>query len=219
MSLPLAFGTTLETIPARVPYLSAPSGGAAGRGRSPVAREGLRVGLAWTGNPSHPKNRARSVSLELLEPLFDLEGVHFYSLQIGEAVAELAARKARVTDLAPFTRDMADTAAQMAQMDLILSIDTSIAHLAGALGRPLWVLLATHPTGAGCWTARTAPGIRPRAYSARPARGTGRRSSKSCAANLWNWPRTSRPLRCRSNTACSSAQQDCQVPDRRVAYG
>jgi tetratricopeptide (TPR) repeat protein len=144
LSLPLAFATTLETIPARVPYLAAPPEALQAAAALPWPAEGLRVGLAWTGKASHPKNRARSVSLELLEPLFNLEGVHFYSLMIGEAVAELAARKAPVTNLAPFTRDMADTAAQMAQMDLILSIDTSIAHLAGALGRPLWVLLC-HP--------------------------------------------------------------------------
>jgi tetratricopeptide (TPR) repeat protein len=145
MSLPLAFGTTLENIPARVPYLTP----------SPEARQttaaldwpttGLKVGLAWTGNPKHPKNRYRSVPLELLQNLFDVEGVHFFSLQMGEAAAELAAMKTRVVDLAPVTVDMADTAAQMEHLDLVITIDTSMAHLAGALGRPLWVLLSHTP--------------------------------------------------------------------------
>jgi tetratricopeptide (TPR) repeat protein len=144
MSLPLACGTTLETIPARVPYLFAPPEALETAAALCWPATGLRVGIAWTGNPGHPKNHARSVPLELLETLFDLEGVHFFSLQMGEAAAELAARKTRVTDLAPATKDMADTAAQMMQMDLILTIDTAMAHLAGALGRPLWVLLC-HP--------------------------------------------------------------------------
>jgi len=145
MSLPLACGTTLENIPANVPYLAAPQDALQKASSLPWPAKGLRVGVAWTGNPSHPKNRARSVPLELLETLFDLEGIHFYSLQIGAAAAELAARKTRVTDLAPVTGDMADTAAQMAQMDLIISIDTSMAHLAGALARPVWILLPSVP--------------------------------------------------------------------------
>jgi tetratricopeptide (TPR) repeat protein len=145
MSLPLAFGTTLETIPARVPYLFAPKDALQAAAALNWPTKGLRVGVAWTGNPSHPKNRARSVPLDLLTTLFDLEGVHFFSLQIGAPEAELKARKTRAIDLEPFTKDMADTAAQMMQMDLILSIDTSMAHLAGALGRPLWVMLNKAP--------------------------------------------------------------------------
>jgi tetratricopeptide (TPR) repeat protein len=145
MSLPYACGTTLETIPARVPYLFAPPDALQTAAALNWPATGLRVGVAWTGNPSHPKNHSRSVPLDLLETLFDLEDVHFFSLQMGAAAAELAARKVRITDLAPLTTDMADTAAQMMQMDLIISIDTSMAHLAGALGRPLWVLLSKVP--------------------------------------------------------------------------
>jgi tetratricopeptide (TPR) repeat protein len=145
MSLPLAFGTTLETIPARTPYLAAPPKALATAANLSWPASGLRVGIAWTGNPSHPKNRARSIPLELLEPLFGLEGIHFFSLQMGPAAAELAARKTSVIDLAPVTGDMADTAAQMANLDVVISIDTSMAHLAGALARPLWVLLSHTP--------------------------------------------------------------------------
>jgi hypothetical protein len=145
MSLPLALGTTLETVPARVPYLSSPPEALQAAAALQWPASGLRVGLAWTGNPDHPKNRFRSVPLELLEPLVDLKDVRFFSLQMGPGAEELAARKLPVTDLAPVTGDMADTAAQMAHMDLILTIDTSMAHLAGALARPVWILLGHSP--------------------------------------------------------------------------
>jgi len=144
MSLPLAFGTTVETIPARVPYLTAPEEALKKAAALPWPTTGLRVGMAWTGSPTHPKNRFRSILLDRLEPLFNLENVRFFSLQMGPAAAQLAARK-EITDLAPVTGDMADTAAQMAHLDLIISIDTSVAHLAGALARPLWVLLSYLP--------------------------------------------------------------------------
>jgi tetratricopeptide (TPR) repeat protein len=145
MSLPLCFGTTLENIPARVPYLSAPPEALQAAAALPWPSSGLKVGVAWTGNPDHPKNGFRSVPLELLEPLFGIEGVHFFSLQIGPEAAELAVRKLQITDLAPATTDMADTAAQMAHLDLVITIDTSMAHLAGALARPVWVLLSHTP--------------------------------------------------------------------------
>ena len=145
MSLPLAFGTTIESIPAHAPYLAAPEEALKKAAALLWPTTGLRVGLAWTGNPSHPKNRFRSIPLGLLEPLFNLENVRFFSLQMGPSAAELARRRAKITDLAPVTGDMADTAAQMAHLDLVVSIDTSIAHLAGALARPLWVLLSYLP--------------------------------------------------------------------------
>lgn len=145
MSLPLALGTTLETVPAVVPYLSVPPEARDAAAMLPWPDCGLRVGLAWTGNPDHPKNHFRSVPFELLEPLLNLEGVHFFSLQMGPGAEELAARKLPITDLAPVTGDMADTAAHMAHLDLIVTIDTSMAHLAGALARPVWVLLGHSP--------------------------------------------------------------------------
>jgi tetratricopeptide (TPR) repeat protein len=145
MSLPLALGTTVESIPAQVPYLFAPQEAVQTAAALNWPASGLRVGVAWTGNASHPKNYARSVPLELLTTLFDLDDIHFFSLQIGAPEAELVALKTRAVDLEPFTRDMADTAAQMMRMDLIISIDTSMAHLAGALGRPLWVMLNKVP--------------------------------------------------------------------------
>jgi tetratricopeptide (TPR) repeat protein len=145
MSLPQAFATTLETIPARAPYLAAPAEALRAAAALPWPEGAMRIGLAWTGNPSHPKNWARSIPLVMLEPLFALKGVQFFSLQMGTAAADLAAAKAAVTDLAPYTGDMADTAAQMAHLDLILTVDTSIAHLAGALAKPTWLLLPFLP--------------------------------------------------------------------------
>ena len=145
LSLPLAFGTTVESIPARVPYLAPPQEALTKAAAQAWPAEELRVGLVWAGNPTHPKNRTRNVPLDQLASLFDLENVHFYSLQIGEPAAELAARKTKVISLAPAIEDMADTAALMTFLDLVISVDTSMAHLAGALGRPLWVLVPKVP--------------------------------------------------------------------------
>jgi len=145
MSLPQAFATTVETIPASVPYLAAPAEALRAAAALPWPEEVLRIGLVWTGSATHPKNWARSIYLALLEPLFALKGTQFFSLQMGPAAADLAAVNTKITDLAPNTGDMADTAAQMAHLDLILTIDTSIAHLAGALGKPTWLLLPALP--------------------------------------------------------------------------
>ena len=142
LSLPLAFGTELESIPFEVPYLSIPAeaGERARRIAWPV--DGLRVGLVWAGSENHLKDKVRSLALAMFEPLLALEGVHFFSLQMGEAAKQCSASDRRITDLGPMTRDMADTAAQLAQLDLVISVDTSVAHLAGALGKPFWVLLS-----------------------------------------------------------------------------
>ena len=187
MSLPLAFGTTLESIPARVPYLSIPEEAARAASQLIWPATGLRVGIAWAGSPSHAKDRFRSLPFSFLAPLLRMEGVHFFSLQMGPASRQLAAAPGAVTDLAPVTSDLADTAAQMAHLDLVITADTAIAHLAGALGVPVWVAWrarwqcrsgrcsAMRRTGAGCSTATTAPGIRRCASSASPAWAAGAR--------------------------------------------
>ena len=144
MSLPLAFQTASETIPAQVPYIRTPAEAKARAAALPWPAAGLRVGLVWSGSTTHVKNHLRSLALRQLEPLFGLPNVHFYSLQIGAAAGQLEAFPA-ITDLAPATSDMADTAAQIEQLDLVISVDTSVAHLAGALGRPVWILLSTDP--------------------------------------------------------------------------
>ena len=142
MSLPLALSTTLDTLPARVPYFTVPT---AARERAKALdwpTHGLRVGLVWSGTPEHPSNRFRAIPLECFAALLTLEDVHFFSLQMGTPTEELGPWRDRIVDLAPATSDMADTAAQMEQLDLILTVDTMAAHLAGALGLPVWLMLA-----------------------------------------------------------------------------
>lgn len=146
LSLPRAFGTRLESIPAAVPYLTAdPARAAAWRER--LAGDGLRVGLVWAGNPHFAGDRERSPGLAALAPLLDVPGCRFFGLQLGPGRDELARRAMppSFTDLAPGIRDFADTAAVMASLDLVVSSCTAPAHLAGALGVPLWVLLSHVP--------------------------------------------------------------------------
>jgi tetratricopeptide (TPR) repeat protein len=143
LSLPLAFGTTLSTIPAQTPYLFVPEQARMKIDTFSWPTEGLRIGFVWAGNPTFLKDRARyrSIPFLLLKPLIEITGIHLFSLQIGGASAELADAPATVNDFSPYVGDMADTAAQIAHLDLIITVDTSVAHLAGALGVATWVLL------------------------------------------------------------------------------
>ncbi len=146
LSLPRAFATRLETIPAAVPYLTAdPARAAAWRER--LAGDGLAVGLVWAGNPQFAGDRERSPGLAALAPLLAVPGCRYFGLQLGPGHDELAGRAMppSFTDLAPEIRDFADTAAIMASLDLVVSSCTAPAHLAGALGVPLWVLLSHAP--------------------------------------------------------------------------
>lgn len=147
LSLPLIFGTRLDTIPAATPYLSVDPARARGW-RPRLGADGpLRVGLAWAGRPAHFNDRNRSASLAALAPLAAVPGVRFFALQVGPAAAQTAAPPAGMdlVDLGPDLRDFADTAAVLSHLDLLISVDTAPVHLAGALGRPTWVLLPTVP--------------------------------------------------------------------------
>ena len=143
LSLPLAFGTTLETIPAAVPYLSVPEQAKVAGEEICWARERLRVGLCWAGAPLllRDRFRCRSIPFSLLKPLFGIGRVAWYSLQMGEAAAEVDRSGCAITDLSPYVGDMADTAAQIGHLDLVITVDTSVAHLAGALGVATVVML------------------------------------------------------------------------------
>jgi hypothetical protein len=137
MSLPRLCGTTETSIPGEVPYLRPLPG-------SPVPeplqdRNRFRVGLVWAGNPGHRNDRNRSCPLELFDGLLQTDGVQFFSLQVGHG--PLLDRP--IVDLAPHLTDYAATAACLAHLDLLITVDTSVAHLAGALGRPVWMLLPT----------------------------------------------------------------------------
>ena len=148
MSLPLAFRTTLETIPQTVPYISADAG------RREFWREwlsesdaALKVGVVWTGRPTHVRDRQRSMQLRQWLPIFRVPDVDFVSLQIGrsgEQIAQLPGRQP-VRDASGHIEDFADTAALVSQLDLVIAVDTAVAHLAGALGKPVWVLLPFAP--------------------------------------------------------------------------
>ena len=136
-SLPLALKTEPANIPAGIPYLRADETRLAKWRPRIDALPGKRVALAWAGNASHANDRNRSIDLKLLEPLLALEGVSFLSIQreLRGNDAEMLARHANVTHLGGELADMADTAAIAALADLTISVDTSVVHLAGALGR------------------------------------------------------------------------------------
>ncbi|CAA7624220.1 Tetratricopeptide repeat protein [Candidatus Terasakiella magnetica] len=146
LSLPLLLGLRdVAAIPAWPSYLSAPAEARERwRPRLDQAGPGLRVGLIWGGNPEQPHNYRRSAPLSALAPLVEVPGVRFFSLQMGAPAAELARSELadRITDLTPMIVDFGDTAAIMSQLDLVISVCTSSAHLAGALGVPTWVLLS-----------------------------------------------------------------------------
>jgi Flp pilus assembly protein TadD len=147
MSFPWLFHTRLDTIPAAVPYVHAdPAKVAAFAHLADGTERQLRVGLAWQGNPRFENDGARSLaSLQVLAPLFDVPGVAFFSLQKG-AGALGTAQSLPITDWAPHIADFDDTAALIMQLDLVITVDTAVAHLAGALGRPVWVLLPDFKT-------------------------------------------------------------------------
>jgi hypothetical protein len=147
MSLPAVFGTDVATVPWPGAYLSADS---------ELVREkwlqfpdstpgdgGLRIGIAWAGNPRYKADRMRSTNIETLLPLLRNSGITWISLQKGPAAEQLSTLPGDVFvwDGSSNDRDMAETAALAATLDLVITTDTSIAHLAGAMGKPVWILL------------------------------------------------------------------------------
>ena len=148
MSLPMYFDTTVETIPAKLPYLYVlPERQNLWSSRLPAS--GLKVGLVWKGSPEHKNDTNRSLpGLSTLAPLWSVPGVTFVSLQKGpgeEQAAHLPAGQP-IIDMGSAIQDFADTAAIVVQLDLVICIDTAIAHLTGALNKPCWVLLPASGT-------------------------------------------------------------------------
>ncbi len=155
MSLPLALGTRLATIPAPRVYLRADPAQVAAWGERLARLGGLgpRIGLVWAGNPGNSPilsavDRRRSMPFDRLAPLFDVPGVQFFSLQKG---ARLPGGLFPLIDLMDDMKDFADTAALVAHLDLVISVDTAVAHLASALGKPVWLLDRFDP----CWRWHT----------------------------------------------------------------
>jgi tetratricopeptide (TPR) repeat protein len=150
MSLPAILGTTQETVPAQVPYLTPPTENRvdlAIAGSNTPETPRLKVGLVWSGGHLYKKNQSRSCSLKHFAPLLQLPDITYYSLQKGIAQTALAELgwDSQIQELGSQLHDLADTAAAIAQLDLVITVDTSIAHLAGALGKPVWVLLTYLP--------------------------------------------------------------------------
>jgi len=156
MNLPTLFGTTLATVPAAVPYLDAAAAGEERfAGLWPAGDRTLNVGLVWAGDPhaadprwSHADTR-RSIPLAGFAPLLDIPGLRLVSLQKGAAAAQASQPPfaGRILDVMGHVADFADTAALVRRLDLVISVDTSVAHLAGGLGVPVWVLSRFD----GCW--------------------------------------------------------------------
>jgi hypothetical protein len=146
------FGTTVETVPWPGPYLAGDPKLALERlSKTPYVRSvgearerPLRVGLSWAGNPRYKADKQRSMELGMLIPLLRVPGVNWISLQKGQAAEQLAALTGEVFiwDGSSGDRELAETAALLATLDLVVTTDTCIAHLAGAMGKPLWILLA-----------------------------------------------------------------------------
>jgi hypothetical protein len=141
--LPGLFGTSLASIPDARGYLR-PDPARAERWSARFRAESRRkVGLIWAGNPRHRDDRYRSITLAMLEPLLGRDDVAWFSLQVGERAKDLAAvSQAPVIDLSGDLSDFSETAAALSQLDLLISVDTAAAHLAGALGCPTWLLIA-----------------------------------------------------------------------------
>jgi tetratricopeptide (TPR) repeat protein/precorrin-6B methylase 2 len=144
MSLPRVFGTEIGSVPGPIPYLhAAPE--RLERWQARLAHDQhLKVGFVWAGSPTHVRDRYRSTSLQALAPLFDTDGTSWYSLQKGPATVALRENGFAIIDLQHDLTDFAETAAAVSALDLIISVDTSVAHLAGALGKALWLMLP-HP--------------------------------------------------------------------------
>jgi len=143
LSLAHLLETDVDSIPATVPYLAPPTD----TPRIVPRGNGLRVGLVWAGKPSHRNDRNRSLALPVLAPLLETAGADFHSFQLSDPADTIGPLgfSALLADLRPGIRDFADSAALMNEMDLIISADTAPAHLAGALGRPVWVLVPFAP--------------------------------------------------------------------------
>ena len=142
-----ALSVSSQNLPGTIPYLKVdPDRGEQWSDRIPETGR-LRVGLVWAGRPTHRNDRNRSIPLEAMLPLLRQTDVDFYALQVGERVSEIATAGLAndLIDLSPRLSDFAETAAALDQLDLLISVDTSVVHVAGAINRPAWVLIPHAP--------------------------------------------------------------------------
>jgi tetratricopeptide (TPR) repeat protein len=194
LSLPGLFGTTLAAVPAEVPYLFADPALVEHWRRQFAAVSGFTVGIAWQGSPRHAWDRHRSAPLACFEPLARVPGVRLIGLQQGPGREQLGQAAFPVADFGDLVDRTAgafmDTAAILHSLDLVVTIDTALAHLGGGWGCRCGWRCTTRPTGAGCGTATTARGIRPPACSGSPRWATGPRSSARSPTSCAAWPPT-----------------------------
>jgi tetratricopeptide (TPR) repeat protein len=144
LDLPMHYGTTLENIPADVPYLRAPQDKVEHwRERLAPWQGKFKIGLAWSGSRAQVNNNNRAMHLSDLKPLLEAAGVQCFSLQKGDAGAfsDMTPSAEQLVDMTGDWRDFTDSAAMIENLDLVITVDTAIAHLAGALGKPVWVML------------------------------------------------------------------------------
>ncbi len=160
MSLPLLLGDlNPPAVGAAKPSYLQVDGALVEQWKARIPRSGkMKIGLAWAGRPTHKSDRHRSISLRQLAPLAKPQ-VEFYSLQMGDAAAQTSAPPPglELTDLTSDIHDFADTAALIANLDLIITVDTAVAHLAGAMAKPVWLLLPFAPDFRWQWTGRHTP--------------------------------------------------------------
>jgi FKBP-type peptidyl-prolyl cis-trans isomerase 2/predicted TPR repeat methyltransferase len=148
LSLPMIFGTDLQSIPAKVPYISAdPEISKKWEEKIQAQAPGIKIGLAWSGNPKFKKDRMRSCELRTFSPLAKIKGITYFSLQKDEAAeqAKSLPKGMKIVDFSDDIKDFGDTAGIIDNLDLVISVDTSVSHLAGALGKPVWTLIPFSP--------------------------------------------------------------------------
>jgi tetratricopeptide (TPR) repeat protein len=147
MSLPAAFGTTLETFPGEVPYLSATSSYVEKWAQRLPQSGTRRIGISWAGNPQFMYDGERSIGLRRLLPLLSRQDVQFFSIQkdLRDGDVDILRANRQITQLGDAIDSFADTAAIISSLDLVISSDTAVVHLAGALGKPVWILLQFVP--------------------------------------------------------------------------
>lgn len=143
LSLPKIFNTTLETIPANVPYLSADPEKTEYWRQYLHRDDAFKIGIVWAGKASHGNDANRSCSLQNFIPLTEIDGIQLYGLQKDHA--EDQAKEMQVTNFGEQFENFADTAAMIENLDLVISVDTAVAHLAGAMAKPVWVILPFVP--------------------------------------------------------------------------
>ena len=146
LSLPLAMGTRLDTVPAQVPYLSVAADKSAEWSARLGAKTRPRIGLAWSGNVIHERDKERSIGLRNFLRLLDIDAT-FVSLhkEVGADDASVLAERSDILHFVDALADYTDTAALISQLDLVVSVDTSVVHLAGALAKPVWILVTYVP--------------------------------------------------------------------------